>query len=119
MAVVLVVEDEPNIAEIIAEIVEQLNHDVRLAATAAEAVAITRAERPDAILLDIILPDGRGTTVLDQLHALRPDVPIIMVTANADEELARETLKRGAMDYVMKPFNIPQLAQILEAALAS
>lgn len=119
MAVVLVVEDEPNIAEVTAEILEQLNHEVQLAATAGEAVAFVKRQRPDAILLDIILPDGRGTVVLDQLRTLRPDVPIIMVTANADEDLARETLRRGAVDYVMKPFEIAQLTRVIEAALAS
>lgn len=119
MPVILVVEDEAPIREVIAEMLTQLNYDVRLAATAVGAVNMARDERPDAILLDIVLPDASGTATLDQLRKLRPDVPIIMVTANADEELARQTLKRGAFDYVMKPFNLQHLASVLEAALAS
>ena len=54
---------------------------------------------------------------MDQLRLLRSDVPIIMVTANADETLARETLTRGAFDYIMKPFDMGRLGQVLEAAL--
>jgi DNA-binding NtrC family response regulator len=74
--------------------------------------------QPDAILPDIVLPDAQGTAGLERLKRLRPDVPIIMVTANSDDDLARETLKRGAFDYVMKPFDRGQLARALEAAVA-
>lgn len=65
------------------------------------------------------LPDASGTETLDQLRLLRPDIPIIMVTANADERLARETLTRGAFDYVMKPFDMERLGQVLEVAIGS
>jgi CheY-like chemotaxis protein len=75
MAVILVVEDEPHICEIIVEILGQLGHEARVAGTAADAVNLVKAERPDAILLDIVLPDGRGTTVLDRLRSLRPTFP--------------------------------------------
>ena len=91
----------------------------RRTATATEAYRFAEAERPDAILLDIALPDAGGTHTLDRLRTLRPDVPIIMVTANADEDLARETLTRGAFDYVMKPLDMGRLGQVLEAALGS
>jgi two-component system, NtrC family, response regulator AtoC len=76
-------------------------------------------DRPDVILLDINLPDASGTSTLDRLRQVRPNVPIVMLTANADEQLARETLKHGAFDYVMKPFNLDHLTRVLEAALAS
>jgi DNA-binding NtrC family response regulator len=119
MALILVIEDEENIREVMAEMVEQFNHQVRLAATAADAVEMVKEERPDAILLDIVLPDARGTVLLDRLRKLLPDVPIIMVTANADEEIARETLKHGAFDYIIKPFTIERLRTVLDAALAT
>jgi DNA-binding NtrC family response regulator len=119
MPLVLVVEDEPNVCEIISEAVAQLDCDVRIAATAAEALAIAKSVRPDAVLLDIVLPDARGTATFDELLKLHPGVPIIIVTANADEGLARETLKRGAFDYITKPFALQRLAQVLETALVS
>src|SRR6059036_779516 len=83
------------------------------------AYTFAKAERPDTILLDMNLPDANGTQTLDELRLLRPDVPIIMVTANADVRLARETLTRGAFDYVMKPFDMNHLGQVLDAALDS
>jgi DNA-binding response OmpR family regulator len=66
------------------------------------------------ILLDIALPDSGGTATLDRLRTLRPDAPIIMATANADEALACETLTRGAFDYIMKPFDFERLGRVLE-----
>jgi DNA-binding NtrC family response regulator len=117
--VILVVEDEPALREILSDMLERFDYDARLAGTAADAYAFAAAERPNAILLDINLPDATGTQTLDELRILRPDVPIIMVTANADEGLARETLTRGAFDYVLKPFDMDRIGQVLEAALDS
>jgi len=59
------------------------------------------------------------TFALGRLRQLRPDVPIIMLTANTDDELARATFRRGAFDYISKPFNIDHLVQVVEIALAS
>ena len=98
--VVLVVEDEPALLDVLAEILGRLGYDARLAGTATDAYASAQAERPSAIVLDMNLPAASGTQMLDQLRLLRPDVPVIMVTANADEGLARETLVRGAFDYI-------------------
>ena len=117
--VILIVEDEPALLEILSDMLERFDYDARLAGTAADAYAFAAAERPNAILLDINLPDATGTQMLDELRILRPDVPIIMVTANADEGLARETLTRGAFDYVLKPFDMDRIGQVLEAALDS
>src|SRR5258708_4646643 len=117
--VILVVEDEPALREILSDMLERFDYDARLAGTAADAYAFAATERPNAILLDINLPDATGTQTLDELRILRPDVPIIMVTANADEGLARETLTRGAFDYVLKPFDMDRMGRVLEAALDS
>lgn len=117
MPLVLIVEDEPGIQEILVEIVGALGHDTSVAGTAADAVAHVEIDRPDAILLDIFLPDAQGTETLDRLRAVRPNVPIIMLTANADEDVARTTLKRGAFDYISKPFEAGRVGAVLEAAL--
>jgi CheY-like chemotaxis protein len=119
VSLILVVEDDEEVRKVIAETVGQLGHEVRLARSAAEALVATRAERPDAILLDIALPDSNETATLDRLRTVRPDVPIIVVTANADLDVARATLHHGAFDYIMKPFEAPHLASVLQAALAA
>jgi DNA-binding response OmpR family regulator len=90
-----------------------------LAATAGVALILARIGRPDAILLDLFLPDAAGTSTFEDLDAIRPDVPIIMLTANTDELLAHTTLRLGAVDYIMKPFNVEHLKRVLEAAIAA
>jgi two-component system, NtrC family, nitrogen regulation response regulator NtrX len=119
VAVILIVEDEASVAELIAETLIQRGHEARVAVSAAHASLIVSTERPDLILLDINLPDSSGTFALGRLRQLRPDVPIIMLTANTDDELARATFRRGAFDYISKPFNIDHLVQVVEIALAS
>ena len=114
---ILIVEDQEEIAEILGEIVESLGHHVSFAPTIADAVTAVRTDAPDAILLDVVLPDARETEGLDALRAASPSIPIVMVTANVDEDLGRELLKRGAFDYIMKPFDRDQLDRALTAAI--
>ena len=116
---ILIVEDQEEIAEILGEIVQSLGHDIRFAPTIADAVAAVGTDAPDAILLDVVLPDARETQGLDALKGANATIPIIMVTANVDEDLGRELLKRGAFDYIMKPFDRDQLDRALTAALGS
>jgi DNA-binding NtrC family response regulator len=114
---ILIVEDQEEIAEILGEIVESLGHDVSFAPTIAAAVTAVRTDALDAILLDVVLPDARETEGLDALRAASPSIPIVMVTANVDEDLARALLKHGAFDYIMKPFDRDQLDRALTAAI--
>jgi DNA-binding response OmpR family regulator len=116
---VLIVEDDEGVREVLVETVEDFGYEVTQAATIADAVVSLSLQRPDAILLDIVLPDSQGINGLRRLKGLVPDAPIIMVTANVDEDLAREMLKSGALDYVMKPFDRSQLARALAAALGT
>ena len=117
LPVVLVVEDHVDTLDLISEILRRMSYEVRTAVTAADALTSVRQHRPDAILLDIKLPDASGTIALDELRKQRPTVPIIMLTGNTDEALARATLKHGAFDYIMKPFDSDRLKIVLEAAL--
>ena len=119
MAVILVVEDEADVAELIAETLIQRGYEARVAVSAAHALMVVRSERPDVILLDINLPDSAGTLTLGRLRELWADVPIIMLTANTEDALARATLKRGAFDYISKPFDVDHLMSVVESALAS
>jgi DNA-binding NtrC family response regulator len=118
MPLILIVDDQVAVAQVIADALTELKHEPRVAVSAGQALMIVRNERPDAIILDINLPDASGTAGFDHLREVLPDVPIIMVTGN-DGELAGAMLQRGAFDYVMKPFDIHRLTQAVEAALAS
>ena len=116
---ILVVEDEPAIQELIAINLEHAGHRVRRAHTAAEADAIVRDVRPDLILLDWMLPDIAGTALARKLRAdaRSKDIPIIMLTARAQESDKVEGLESGADDYVTKPFSPKELLARIKAVL--
>ena len=116
---ILVVEDEPAIQELIAVNLEHAGHRVQRAASAAEADAIIRDVRPDLILLDWMLPDLSGTAFARRLRAdaRMKDVPIIMLTARAQESDKVEGLESGADDYVTKPFSPKELLARIKAVL--
>ena len=114
---VLIVEDDRDIAELLVVLTQGEGFHAQHTATLAAALATDRSQPPDVILLDIGLPDAQGTEGLERLARIHPNVPIIMLTANADERLARETLRRGAFDYVTKPFDADHVGRVLEAAV--
>src|SRR5688572_28543816 len=114
---ILVVENDAPLLEALAETVGGLGYDATLATSAADAVTLAELARPDAILLDIGVPDLAGMSTLERLKAVHPDVPVIMVAATAAEKFARESLERGAFDYVTKPFNVSYLTEVLRFAI--
>jgi DNA-binding response OmpR family regulator len=114
----LVVDDETNVTEIVEEYFTSLGYEVDVAYDGAAALVQAAAVRPDVVLLDINMPEISGDQVLDRLRALDPTVPIVMLTGNADENLARSFLHRGALDYVAKPFQLDTLERIVATAVA-
>jgi two-component system phosphate regulon response regulator PhoB len=116
---ILVIEDEPAIQELIAVNLEHAGHRVQRASSAAEAEAIIRDVRPDLILLDWMLPDLSGTALARRLRAdaRMKDIPIIMLTARAQEHDKVEGLEAGADDYVTKPFSPKELLARIKAVL--
>jgi DNA-binding NtrC family response regulator len=116
---VLVIDDEPQIASMLNDILTTLGYTVQVAETGANALRIVTEFRPEAVLLDIALPGIPDEIVLDCLHAADAHLPVIMLTGNQDPELARYVLARGAFDYIAKPFSLARLRKVLEAAVAS
>ena len=116
---ILVVEDEPAIQELIAVNLEHAGHRVQRAHNAAEADAMIREVRPDLIVLDWMLPDLAGTALARRLRsdARSRDIPIIMLTARAQERDKVEGLESGADDYITKPFSPKELLARIKAVL--
>jgi len=116
---VIVVEDEPAIQELIAVNLEHAGHHVQRAHSASEADALIRDIRPDLIVLDWMLPDLAGTALARRLRAdaRSKDIPIIMLTARAQEHDKVEGLDAGADDYITKPFSIKELLARIKAVL--
>jgi two-component system phosphate regulon response regulator PhoB len=118
-ASVLVVEDEPQIQELIAVNLEHFGHRVRRASSAEEAEAAIRAALPDVVVLDWMLPGESGLALARRLRAdtRTRDLPILMLTARAMEQDKLSGLEAGADDYLTKPFSPKELAARIKAVL--
>ncbi len=116
MRTILVVEDEPQIAGIVRDYLEHAGFAVIAAGDGAAALAIVRARRPDALVLDLGLPRVDG---LDVIRAIRRDsrVPILILSARGDETDRVAGLELGADDYVVKPFSPRELVARVRAVL--
>ena len=115
---ILVVDDEAPVREVLAEYFSTEGYAVESAGSGAEALSAVRCGRVDLVLLDVRMPGLDGVQVLRKIRELANGVPVIMVTANEDVALAKETLKLGAFDYVAKPFDFDYLDRAVAAGLA-
>ncbi len=116
MATILVVDDEPNIREVVGLYLRRDGHEVVLAADGDEALRLHRERQPDLVVLDLMLPRVNGLEVCRRMQAERR-VPLIMLTARGDEEDRIIGLGVGADDYVVKPFSPRELAARVTAVL--
>lgn len=113
----LIVDDEAAVLEVLNEYFATQGYTVETASNGAGALEAVRRARPDLVLLDIRMAGMDGIEVLKRLRQLEPALAVIMVTANEDVALARETLKIGAFDYVAKPFDFRYLDRAVAAGL--
>src|SRR5690242_14764915 len=111
---ILVVDDEPRIAEIARDYLERAGYRVSVAANGIDALALARRRQPDLIVLDLGLPHMDGLDVARALRK-RSTVPIIMLTARVDEGDRVTGLEIGADDYVTKPFSPKELVARVRA----
>jgi two-component system alkaline phosphatase synthesis response regulator PhoP len=109
VARILVVEDEPNVAETLRERLQHAGFEVVHAATAARARTAIAAEPVQLVLLDVGLPDGNGFDLAPQLRAAAPRAAIIFLTAHGNPEDRVRGLELGADDYLTKPFHFREL----------
>jgi two-component system phosphate regulon response regulator PhoB len=118
-ATVLVVEDEPQIQELVAINLEHLGHRVLRASSAEEAEATIRTALPDVLVLDWMLPGESGVSFARRLRSEERtrDLPILMLTARAMEQDKISGLEAGADDYLTKPFSPKELAARIKAVL--
>jgi two-component system, OmpR family, response regulator len=114
---VLVVDDEPNIADVIAMALRFQGFAVETAGTGAEALAAVSSFRPHLMVLDVMLPDMEGFDVAERLGAQRADVPIIFLTARDATEDKIRGLTTGGDDYVTKPFSLEELVARIRTIL--
>ena len=114
---ILIVDDEHAVAEMLRDIFAAEGYAVDGASNGGDAVMLAALSRPDAVILDIKLPDTTGAEVLARVRELDDSIPVVMLSGSDDEDTARALLKAGAMDYIRKPFQFDQLLQAVSLAV--
>jgi len=117
-AKVLLVDDEKDFLDIMAERMEARGMDVSTATSAEDALEMVQKESYDAIIMDLMMPEMDGFKALKLFKETKPEVQIILLTANVPEEKCIEAIKLGAMDVIEKPADLNLLTQKIEEAKA-
>jgi len=110
---ILVVDDEPDFCEALRDFLADKGFTVMEANSCEEALEAYSQERPDVVLLDVLMPGKDGRETFKELKAFDPEVSVIMITAVHEEDLALEAMADGAFDYITKPFNPDYLEMAL------
>jgi two-component system response regulator AtoC len=117
-ALVLLVDDDPAARKVAKANLGLEGFEVLTASCAAEALARLADADPLALVTDLKMPDKDGIALMDEVHALRPSLPVVLVTGHATVETAVAAMKRGALHYLTKPLRYDELALVLRHAVA-
>ncbi|MGH7299148.1 MAG: response regulator [Candidatus Rokuibacteriota bacterium] len=115
---ILVVDDEANVALLLAEYLTEQGYQVVTAHGGIEALAKIDLEKPQVILLDVRMPGMDGVEVLRRIRSFDTQVSILMISANDDVELAKQTIEMGAFDYTLKPVDFAYLSRAVDKMMA-
>ncbi len=116
-ALILCVDDEPDLLDTLRRLLTRHGHRVILAGSGEEALVALTRQQPDLVITDLMMPDIDGMQVLERSVDLYPHVPVLLITAYATVQTAVDAIRRGAYDYVPKPFTHQQLLVVVERAL--
>jgi two-component system chemotaxis response regulator CheY len=119
MARILVVDDAAFMRVRAAKVLEEAGYEVLQAENGTQAVRQYAAERPDAVLLDITMPEKDGLTALKEIKSIDPDARVAMVTAMGQQAIVMEALRAGARDFVLKPFQPDRVLAALRKLLTA
>lgn len=115
---ILVVDDEPRMAQLLAEYLIEHGYRVVVAHSGVEALTKLDLEKPSVVLLDVRMPGMDGVEVLRRIRSFDQQVGILMISANDDVELAKQTIEMGAFDYTLKPVDFAYLSRAVEKMVA-
>ncbi len=114
---IIVVDDDAAVLEYVSLLLEENGYSTIPCSNAGDAVSKLRDRRVDVVLTDIVMPGTSGLELLETIHGIDPDMPVILVTAYADLGKAVESVKKGAYDFIMKPYDPEQLLRSLDKAV--
>ncbi len=117
LGTILVIDDEEIMREVLETLLTREGYDVRLASSGPEGLEYARSTPVDAAIVDVMMPDMDGLSVLDELKKLDDEMAVIMITAFASVDTAVAAMKRGAFDYITKPFKNDEVLVVLRNAV--
>lgn len=117
MHVILIIDDDPALCSSLSTTLEQEGYSVASALNGTEGMDQAETLHPDLIILAMHLPDRSGFDVLDFLHSLCPPVPVICTASAGNTEAAIDAIQKGAYDFIYKPFNPPEMVQLVRSGL--
>ena len=106
MPSVLVVDDDPMVNRRLQHDFEDLDVQVLIADTSMAGLEIICRQKPDVVVLDVMLPDLSGLETFQRIHQSHPKIPVIFITASGESDTAIEAMKLGAYDYLLKPLEL-------------
>ena len=109
----LIVDDDPDMAETLSDILNDMGYDVAIAENGYRAIEMTRQNKYDVALMDIMMPGINGVETFKEVKRISPQTRVVMMTAYSVEDLLREALKEGAYDVIHKPIDIDKLVSLL------
>lgn len=112
---ILVADDDPTLRSELTELLKQDGHIVQIAADGGEALQKLEADAFDVALLDLIMPRATGLEILHRLQVIQPQIAVVMITGHGSVDVAVEAMKAGAVDFVVKPFEIEALRRVLQS----
>ena len=116
---ILVIEDDTRGAELLADVIRAQGHQALVAGTAHEGLDLVQRERPDGVLLDIVLPELNGVEVLRRIRKLSRDLPVVIITGLATPEQTTEAKRLGVVDVIEKPLMLKHLSSALASLRAA
>ncbi len=115
---VLVIEDDQSMRWVIEKSLTREGYQVATASGGMDGLSLARSDKPDLVILDILMPDMDGLTVLKRIKETRPHIPVLIITAQNIMTHAVEAMRHGAFDYLPKPFDVPVLVEFVSRGLA-
>ena len=117
MPTILIIDDDDQLRKSFTKLLSEEGYAVENAASGEAGLAIVRRACPDLVILDVRLPGMNGLETFQAVHDVEPKLPVIIMTAFGTTETAIEATKLGAFDYILKPFDIPEMLKAIEQAL--
>src|SRR5213594_4408448 len=114
---ILIVDDDEGVRQVLSQSLSETGYRITSAESGEKAVSAVREETFDIVILDMVLPRVDGMEVLKEITALRPEMPVVMITGYASVETAIKAMKMGAVGYIVKPFRMEEVDLVVGKAL--